>query len=410
MTEPTPKGFPFRDDIGIGWNVFDADVVYPLAVLRESAIDHNRATMMAYCARNGVSLAPHGKTTMAPALFRRQLDDGCWAITAANTWQARMMRLSGVDKVLIANEVVVPAEIEWLGRSLAQGFDPICYVDSVAGVGIMDEVLDRVGPVRPLPVLVEMGAVGARAGVRTVPDGLEVARAAAAASNLALTGVSGFEGLLGAVGDRSAQSVVVEFLDGIVDLAHAIAAEELFEPSPEVLVTAGGSAYFDHVVDRFSRVALGGLPHRVVIRSGCYITHDDGSYHRSSPMGEVPRTDQRERLHPAIELWGVVMSRPEPTRALAGIGKRDVSHDGQLPLAKKVLRRGGGRVEDIDPFRVVTVHDQHAFLDVAPDDPLAVGDLVGFGISHPCTTFDKWRMFVMVDDDYRVTELVPTLF
>ena len=174
-------------------------------------------------------------------------------------------------------------------------------------------------------------------------------------------------------------------------------------------MTAGGSAYFDHVVDRFAGVDIES-PLRVVIRSGCYISHDDGSLHHVSPMGETPRTSHGDRLLPAIEIWGVVLSRPEPARALVGIGKRDASTDGLLPILKKVRRRGSTEVEDVAGTRVVEIHDQHAFLEIDPADPLGVGDLVGFGISHPCTTFDKWRAIPIVDDDYRVVEIAETLF
>lgn len=404
-----PKGLPLGPTPATRWCVFDADVPYPIALLFESAIEHNSAAMMAYCEHNNVSLAPHGKTTMAPTLLRRQLDDGAWAVTAATTWQAKTMREAGVDRVLIANQVVVPAEIEWLAQSLSEGFEVYCYVDSLEGVDIFNETLARIRPVRRLPVLLELGIAGGRTGARSIADGLLVAAAASASPYLALTGTSGFEGILGPMDDRPPQEGVQDFLDQIVELTHAIDADGWFEPAPEVIVTAGGSAYFDQVVDRFSLVDIDS-PHRIVLRSGCYITHDDGSLHQVSPMGATPRIDQGDRLMPAIEVWGAVLSRPEPTRALVGIGKRDASTDGLLPVLKKVRRRGSARIETVPHNRAVDINDQHAYLDLDADDQLAVGDLVGFGISHPCTTFDKWRAIPIVDDDYRVVEIAETLF
>lgn len=403
------KGFPLGSDEGVGWSIFDDDVPYPVAVLFESAIDHNSKAMERFCERSNVSLAPHGKTTMAPALFRRQLRDGAWAMTAATTWQAKMMREAGVDRVIIANQVVVPGEIEWLAKSLSEGFEVFCYIDSIAGIEIMNETLARVRPVRPLPVLLEMGIAGGRTGLRTIDEALLVAAEVARSPYLALTGTSGFEGIIQAHGDRPVAEPVEKFLDQIVEVTHAIDANGWFEPSPELIVTAGGSAFFDHVVDRFSRLETA-LPLRVVIRSGCYITHDDGSLHQASPMGETPRTGHDDRLVAAIEIWGVVLSRPEPGRALVGIGKRDASTDGLLPILKKIRRRGSTNVETVVGARVAEIHDQHAFLDLDPADPLAVGDLVGFGISHPCTTFDKWRAIPIVDDDYRVVEIANTIF
>lgn len=408
-TASRPKGFPLGGAARTGWSIFDADVPYPIVLLFESAIEHNSRTLMEFCERNGVSLAPHGKTTMSPALFRRQLRDGAWAITAATTWQARTMREAGVDRVLIANEVVVPGEIEWLAAAHDAGFEVCCYVDSVAGVDILDETLARVRPARPLPVLLELGITGGRTGVRSVAEGLVVAGVATRSPSVVLTGVSGFEGILAAVGNRTDADVVDEFLDRMVELTEAIDARGGFEADREVIVTAGGSAYFDHVVDRLRRTVVKG-PVRVVIRSGCYISHDDGALHQASPMGETPRTGHDERLRPALEVWGAVLSRPEPTRAVVGIGKRDASTDGLFPLVKKVRRRSSTQIERVSPSRVVEVNDQHSYLDVDPADPLAVGDLVGFGISHPCTTFDKWRSIPIVDDDYRVIEIADTLF
>lgn len=405
-----PKGVPFGPRPESGWDLFTAPVAFPVAVLRESALRHNSATMAAFCARHGVSHAPHGKTTMAPAIFRIQLDDGCWGITAATVWQAAMMRGAGVPRVLIANEVVVPAEIEWLGEAVAAGFEVLCYVDSVAGVELLSEGLARVPGSPRLPVLLEVGVAGGRTGARSLDDALAVARAAAAVPELVLTGVSGFEGILGGDDTRTDREVVVEFLDSIVEATHAVHAEGLFEPAPEVIVTAGGSAYFDHVVERFSHVDLGDTPTRILLRSGGYISHDDVGYNRKSPMGATPRVEDGSRLQASIEIWAAVLSRPEPTRALVGLGKRDAASDGRLPVAKKILRRGSSSVEEIEPIHVSVINDQHAYLDIDPDDPLAVGDLVGFGIGHPCTTFDKWRTMLMVDDDYRVTELVHTTF
>ena len=393
-------------------SIFDPDVPYPVAVMFESAIDHNSKTVMAYCSRRGVSLAPHGKTTMSPALFRRQLHDGAWAITAATVWQASAMRASGVERVLIANQVVVPGEIEWLARAGEQGFESYCYVDSLTGVEILEETLRRVQPSRPFPVLLELGIAGGRTGVRSVAEGMAIAQAVAASTHLALTGTAGFEGILGPVGGtrRPRCRRGVPRRDRRTHSCDRRRAS-WFEPAPEVIVTAGGSAYFDFVVDHLSRVDID-LPYAsLVIRPGCYMSHDDGTLHSASPMGTVPRTAHDERLVAAIEVWGVVLSRPEPTRVIVGIGKRDASSDGQLPILKKVRRRGTGRVETVDPMTPsVDINDQHTYLDVDADESLAVGDLVGFGISHPCTTYDKWRAIPIVDDDYVVTEIAETLF
>jgi D-serine dehydratase len=57
-------------------------------------------------------------------------------------------------------------------------------------------------------------------------------------------------------------------------------------------------------------------------------------------------------------------------------------------------------------MEVLSLNDQHARLRVAPGSELQPGDLVGFRISHPCTTFDNWRALPMVDDEYRVSAAI----
>jgi len=268
-----------------------------------------------------------------------------------------------------------------------------------------------VAPRRPLPVLLERGVQGGRTGVRSTETGLGVAHAVIASSHLKLCGTAGYEGVIVATHDQCAGELVNEFLDDVVALTRAVDAIGGFDSADEVIITAGGSAFFDHVIDRFSLLEMDRQV-RIVIRSGCYLTHSEGQLDNVSPMGAAPRTGRaEERLLPAVEVWGAVLSRPEPTRAIVGIGKRDASPDGVLPTAKRIRRRGEDTVRKIKPIVATAMNDQHAYLDLDPHDPLAVGDLVGFGISHPCTTFDKWRVIPLVDDDYHVKEpLIHTYF
>src|SRR6185436_2220805 len=102
----------------------------PVLVLRDSAVAHNLDVMARWCAARGVSLAPHGKTTMAPALIRRQLDAGAWGMTAASVPQLVVMRDAGARRVILANQLVGAPEIAWFERERA-GIEAYCLVDSV---------------------------------------------------------------------------------------------------------------------------------------------------------------------------------------------------------------------------------------------------------------------------------------
>jgi len=403
------KGVPFTHRDLSGWNLFADDATFPAAVLLESALKRNSASMSDYCRRNGVSLAPHGKTTMSPELFALQLRDGAWAITAANVHQARVMGDSGVPRVLIANEVTAPGDIAWLATQVDADFPIVCYVDSVAGVNLLQEGLARHGVTGRLGVLIELGVLRGRTGARSVEQALLVARAAAASPVLRVAGVSAFEGIIGPADGVSAEARVDAFLSQLAALAESIIDEGLAMEGDDFVVSAGGSVFFDRVVAILKQVRSP-MPVRVVVRSGCYLSHDDGVIDELSPLGAKPRVDG-DVLRSALEVWAPVLSRPEPTRLIVGAGKRDVSTDGLFPVAKKWVRRNTRDVRAFDARpRAVKVDDQHAYLDVDPACDVAVGDQVGLGISHPCTTFDKWRVIWVVDDAYDVVDAVTTRF
>jgi D-serine dehydratase len=177
----------------------------------------------------------------------------------------------------------------------------------------------------------------------------------------------------------------------------------------EFIVSAGGSVFFDRVVARLTAVRSQ-RPVRVVLRSGCYLSHDDGVIDELSPLGSRHAV-MGEVFRAALEVWAAVLSRPEPDRIILGAGKRDMSTDGLLPVAKKWVRRGTHEVNELAARpRVVKVDDQHAYIDVDRSWDVGVGDYVGLGISHPCTTFDKWRVIALVDADYHVVDVVTTRF
>jgi D-serine deaminase-like pyridoxal phosphate-dependent protein len=398
--------------------LFGGGFSFPLIVLRESALRQNIEAMAAYCAAAGADLAPHGKTTMAPQLFARQLAAGAWAMTAATPSHLRVYREFGVPRILLANQLTDPAGIAWLAGQMAAdpGFDCYVYVDSLPGVRLLDEAFTaaagagRAGPAgRRLPVLVELGQPGGRAGCRTVADALTVARAAAATGSLRLAGAAGYEGSIGHDATPATLDAVAAFCRDL-----RILGERLREvaPGPErLVVTAGGSSYFDVVARELTAPPAGDPPPRVVLRSGAYVTHDHGRYAGVTPGGAGQPDRTGPGLAPAFELWANVLSRPEPGLAIVSAGRRDVAFDAGLPLPLRVRGRDGGEQEaEAAGMTVTKLDDQHAYLSVPPGSGLAPGDLICLGISHPCTTFDKWRVVPVVDDSHRVVDAIHTFF
>ena len=419
--DPTEKGFGLLAVAGAGVTAAQlaaarpglhaAGLTYPLLTLRESALANNLEAMAAYCDRAGVALAPHGKTAMSPELAARQLAHGAWGITVATIGQLRTYRAFGFPRLLLANELVDEAGIAWLAAELAAdpGFEAYCYVDSADGVAILDRVLTRKPAGRRLGVLVEIGHAGGRTGCRTDADALEVAKAAAATGTLRVAGVAGYEAgyeqSIEAQSQAEALGLIASFcrrLRGLADTLAATTGED------EFIATAGGSAYFDVVTRELTAGGTAGMT--VILRSGAYVTHDHGYYGTVSPV----RRDAADApvLRPALELWAQVLSRPEPGLALLGAGRRDAGFDKGLPVPLRAVRqRGPVEVSGAGLSGEVTeLNDQHAYLRLDAGTALAPGDLVCLGISHPCTTLDKWRVIPVVSDDGRVIDTVHAFF
>ncbi|MEZ0114049.1 D-serine deaminase-like pyridoxal phosphate-dependent protein [Catenulispora sp. EB89] len=421
LLDATFKGLPLHaavalDDLGSqGWNIRRGDTSTPVAVLRAAALDANIDVMRRFCAQAGVSIAPHAKTTMSPQLIARQLAAGVWGLTAALPAQVRMLWSFGARRVLMANELTDPAALRWLARELAAHPERelLCYVDSLDGVRLAEQAFAEVAeelrvaesPLQ-LPVLIELGHASGRTGARDPATALAVAEAAAAAPHLAVAGVAGYEGTIGH--DRTPETVarVDAFLTALRDLATTLAARSLFDPACEPIATAGGSSFFERVAAILGPLPADGI--RVVLRSGCYLTHDNGQYATLTPSARPEWT--LPPFQPALEVWTRVVSRPEPGLALLNAGRRDVSHDAGLPVPLKAWRPPGTPIDLDDAAHISALSDQHAFLRIDPASPLAVGDLVALGVSHPCMTLDRWRLFLLVDEDYDVIGGARTYF
>ncbi|MFD8967261.1 amino acid deaminase [Streptomyces sp. NPDC059568] len=402
-------------------SLFTGGFTTPVLALSAESVAHNLALLESYSARHGLAFAPHGKTSMSPQLFARQLDHGAWGITAAVPHQVRVYRAFGIRRIFLANELVDAAALRWLAAELDRdpGFRFLCYVDSVRGVELMDEALRAAGAVRPVEVVVELGAgEGARTGARTEAECTAVADAVAAVPTLRLVGVAGYEGEVPAADGDTVRAWLRRLVALAADFdkagrfeartadTHSGTPDEIAVPD-EIVISAGGSAWFDAVADVFAEIPPLSRPVLKLLRSGAYISHDDGHYRHLTPFNRVP---EEGALQPAFRLWAQVVSRPSPAQAFVNAGKRDAAYDLDLPEAQVVR---DGRTGEIRPAAGVTVtglSDQHGWLTTAPEAELEVGDWVGMGLSHPCTSFDKWQLIPLVEADGTVTDLVRTFF
>ncbi|MFE9253167.1 amino acid deaminase [Streptomyces sp. NPDC007088] len=409
---PDAEGLTVAELAGQRRNLFTGGFTTPVLALSAPALEHNLALMETYSERHGLDFAPHGKTSMAPQLFARQLERGAWGITLAVPHQVRVARAFGVPRIFLANELVDAAALRWIAGELAADpeFTFVCYVDSVRGVELMDAALRAAagasagGVARPLDVVVELAAgEQARTGARTEEECARVAEAVAATRTLRLVGVAGYEGEV----PEADPERVTAWLRGLTALLADFDAAGRFAGLEEIVVSAGGSAWFDAVAEVFAGIPELSAPVRKILRSGAYVSHDDGHYKHLTPFNRVP---EEGALHAGFRLWAQVVSRPTRAQAFVNAGKRDAAYDLDLPSAQVVRDARTGEVRAAGGVEVSGLSDQHGWVRTAPGTALEVGDWLGMGLSHPCTSFDKWQLIPLVEADGTVTDYIRTFF
>ncbi|HEA16358.1 MAG TPA: amino acid deaminase [Pseudoalteromonas prydzensis] len=386
------------------YNVALQQVSLPCACIYQTRLDNNIAWMAKFAKQSKVEFSPHGKTTMAPGIFNKQLNAGAYAITIATVQQAVVAARAGAKRIIMANQLVGKANMAHLASLLKQHpVDFYCLVDDISNVTALAEFFSEQG--LQLKLLIELGVAGGRCGVVDNQQLQQLAAHIQQFASLQLAGIEVYEGVL------STENEVAAFLTDAVAKCKALIEKQAFA-TEQVIITAGGSAWYDLVCDAFA-------PHNLldnmipVIRPGCYVAHDQGIYQQAqqqvlarNPLACNIGSD----LQSCLEIWAYVQSLPEPGRAIIGMGKRDVAFDAGLPIANLHVDQAGTVRPAGADWQVEKIMDQHAMLTYTDPEQLKVGDIIAFATSHPCLTFDKWRYINVIDDNYNVIEIFDTYF
>jgi D-serine dehydratase len=392
--------------VRLGWNLLREDLSLPAAVLYQDTLQHNLKWMQRFINEYAVKLAPHGKTTMAPRLFQMQLDGGAWGITLATAHQTLVAYAHGVRRVLMANQLVGRQNMQIIADLVKDSeLEFYCLVDSAANVDQLGAFFQERG--LRIKVLIELGVMGGRCGAR---DDMQLESVLAAVSRwksvVDLSGVEVYEGVL------KEEQEIRAFLRRACGVVRWLVSQELIARKP-ALISGAGSAWYDVVAEEFSAANLGDA-FEIVLRPGCYLTHDVGNYEtqqrrilQSNPIARGMQSGLKAALH----IWAYVQSRPEPGLAVMTMGRRDAAFDSGLPTPALHYRPGTQKPVAVPAhWHTTKLMDQHGYLEIAPEDDIQVGDMIGFNISHPCLTFDKWRVIPIVDDEFNVVDVVKTYF
>ena len=424
------KGIPLATgrvrlgDVGKqGWNLLRGDLMFPVLALRDSRMRQNLRVLRDFARHHQVDLAPHGKSTMSPQLYQDQIEiGGAWGITAATVQQCAVVAASGVPNVIIANEIVGRANVAQLA-GLKRAYPRTAIYSLVDSGEVVEQLVRHGGSALAsgtrFQVLLELGYAGGRTGARTMERALAVLDAVRAHPDvLELAGIECYEGTINLAGADETIQAVDRFLDFVLEVLGRARQLDAFQGRGETLLTAGGSSYFDRVAAKFTP-ARRGPGTRVVLRGGSYLTYDHGFYRRK--MGELQHRggiataagvlDPTVALQPALELWALVQALHDPGTAIMTMGIRDLPYDLGYPFPLRQYRDGRPLAEVAGTgHAIVNSNDQHCYLQYPAGADIRIGDLFAFGISHPCTAFDKWDVLYRVDEEFNVIGAVKTFF
>lgn len=386
-------------------NLLNEDVCLPAAVIKKAALENNIQWMQRYADTRGVSLAPHGKTTMTPWIFQQQQQAGAWAVGVGSAWQASIAMVSGVKRVLMVNQLVGKANMQLVSQLKSEYPDVeyFCCVDSIANAQTLSAFFSAQN--QRLDILLELGVPGGRCGCRTAEQALVLAEKVSGLPGLRLRGLELYEGVLH--GENPQPKV-----EALLHDAAALACQLERYVEGEFILTGAGSVWYDVVCNVWLE-AQKPANCRVVIRPGCYITHDAGIYQEAQDelmARDKVACDLGGDLVSALELVAMVQSVPENDRAIVNFGKRDSAFDAGLPQPVAHYRQGKALAQPAETIETTGIMDQHAMLKLKPGADVQVGDILVFSTSHPCLTFDKWKALLLVDEQYNVLDTLETAF
>ncbi|CAH6862177.1 D-serine deaminase [Vibrio chagasii] len=405
LTERGQKGRAVSQTENGVYRLVDEDISLPVAIIKQSALTNNLNWMQSFADHHQVKLSPHGKTSMTPDFFRQQLENGAWGITVATPAQAEIAAMAGAKRIIMANQLVGKTNMAIVEQLISEfDVDFYCCVDSSVNVQQLNQYFAN--KKQTLKVLIEFGVPGGRCGCRSPQEVLELAQTIQDTPALSLAGIEVYEGVIH--GDNAEQDIRT-FLNQALSSVESLASDGLITGQP--IITGAGSAWYDVVAECLANLT----DYLAIIRPGCYAIHDTGIYlDAQSKVLQRAQVNQGYAcelggdLESALEVWAYVISRPEPTKLVIGLGKRDVAFDAGLPIAERGYRNG--EAISVKGLTATAVMDQHTFVETDGSAEIEVGDMIAFSTSHPCLTFDKWRYIAISDDDYQVRNWVETCF
>jgi D-serine dehydratase len=394
----------------------DGRMNLPLLSLDIPTYEANRSAMLRVCKENACKIAPHAKTPMSPVLARDLVEHGAWGPSVADLRQADAMLRHRLQRVLIANEIGGRAAAQRLATLLRRYPDSqvFLFIDSTKMLSALGDIWKQDAELPVLRLLIDVGCGRGGTNSQGEVEALLQGHSKIAEPRFILAGVACYEGTANRPDATELDVALTELFNRTHKTLGAVRAA--VGPDQPLILSAGGSSLFDEVISRCSPILQDVENCALLLRSGACFFSDHGPI-RDRLRAVASRKLLSERscseiataFSPALRLWAEVLSAGSNQNVICGVGLRDVAHDQGLPVPVALWRDGAKLAHLEGAAETLRLNDQHAFVRVT-DVTVDIGDVIEFGIRHPCTTIDKHDLIYGLNSDGKVVAVLRTFF
>lgn len=310
-------------------------------------LETNITRLAAHFKQAGINWRPHTKGMKVPEIAHMAINAGAIGVTCAKLGEAEVMAASGINNILIANQIVTPQKIARL-VNLCRRSEVIVTVDNAENVAALGMAGAAAGI--EIGVLVDINTGMNRAGVDPGEAAVAMSKLVEETAGLRYLGVMTWEGHSLAKPDAESKLAAIEAsMNLLADSVAQIKAAGL-----QISIISGGGSGTSNITPGLGVIteiqAGGGIFCDVAYRSWGLITD------------------------PSLFVRATVTSRPAPDRIITDAGFKTLPSWSFKPEAK----------DDFPPIESVSSSAEHGvFRLTEPDETIKVGDsfdfMVGYG-------------------------------
>ena len=420
------KGIPFLKSKSVKkiklekLNIIKENIQFPILSIDKLQLINNIRIMKNFAIKNNLSLAPHCKTFMSPQLINNHLKK-TWGLTISNNQQLSTIINLNVKNIIYGNLIVNEANlIQYLDivkkyRKLTN----IYYcIDSLFGLNLLMKVVTKKKYKFKIRILIELGTKNGRCGIRNFKSFKKIVISLNnIPKNILVSGLFFYEGAIKNSSLSKVSKKIMDLLQFTFRCHEELVYQNLYKEKIK-LISGGGSEYFDLVTKYFNKFNTKNDT-KLILRPGSFIAYGHGYYEKKinnlKKRNIIKSISDKNKIFfkPSLLLWSHVLSINDNGIAIVNFGKRDVSFDLGNPIPINVYRnKKKYRNNETKPnnLNVIKLNDQHAFLKYNNKIKLNIGDLISFGISHPCITLDKWKYVFLINSKFDVIDVYQTFF